>query len=107
MNPTRALAALLLVAGTGIPATRRLLPGDPDHGKELFRSQNCVACHSFGGPPGGVGPDLAGVVARGFTPAQLAAAMWNHAPRMWAGVALSGHRARFRHHARVGLGPAP
>jgi len=81
---------LLLVAGTGIPATRRLLPGDPGHGRELFRSRNCIACHSFGGPGGSLGPDLAGVVARGFTPAQLAAAMWNHAPRMWAVMKRQG-----------------
>jgi len=90
MNLTRALAVLLVAAGTGLSATRRLLPGDPDHGRELFRSQNCVACHSFGGPAGGVGPDLAGVVARGFTPAQLAASMWNHAPWMWAAMKRRG-----------------
>ncbi|MDP2999861.1 MAG: cytochrome c [Bryobacterales bacterium] len=84
------LAVLLVVAGTGIPATRRLLPGDPDHGRELFRSQNCVACHSFSGPGASVGPDLARLVARGFTPAQLASAMWNHAPRMWAAMKRHG-----------------
>ena len=81
---------LLVVAGTGSPATRRLLPGDPEHGRELFRSQNCVACHNFSGPAGGVGPDLARLVARGFSPAQLASAMWNHAPRMWATIRRQG-----------------
>ncbi len=37
-----------------------------------------------------MGPDLARLVARGFTPAQLASAMWNHAPRMWAAMKRHG-----------------
>jgi cytochrome c551/c552 len=33
-----------------------------------------------------VGPDLGRIVDRNFTPAALAATMWNHAPTMWAAM---------------------
>jgi len=51
--------------------------GLPEQGAKVFQAKHCGRCHG----PGGVGPDLA--AARSIdTPMHLAAAMWNHAPRM-------------------------
>jgi mono/diheme cytochrome c family protein len=59
-----------------------VLPGNPDDGRELFTSKNCVGCHSVRGLGGTRAPDL------GQQPRQsaleLAAAMWNMEPRMTA-----------------------
>lgn len=45
------------VAGT--PVT-----GDPARGADLYREQNCAACHTIAGHGGALGPDLTGVGAR-------------------------------------------
>jgi len=51
--------------------------GDATRGKEVFVAKYCSKCHGEGGS----GPNLvAGAAAR--SPAQLASAMWNHAPKM-------------------------
>jgi mono/diheme cytochrome c family protein len=60
--------------------------GDHDHGKELFATKHCVACHQAGGVGGVVGPNL-GTLSRSVAPIQVAAAMWNHGPRMSAMMA--------------------
>ena len=39
------------------------------------------------GGGGKIGPDLGRIIDRGFTPASLAATMWNHAPAMWHAMA--------------------
>lgn len=59
---------------------------DSSRGSELFRTLDCVQCHSLNGEGGKIGPDLGRRVDRGFTPASLAATMWNHAPAMWAAM---------------------
>lgn len=51
--------------------------GDPLHGREVFTRGHCTQCHEGGGP----GPVLATVDGLD-TPIHLAAAMWNHGPRM-------------------------
>ena len=59
---------------------------DSDRGAGLFVTLSCVQCHSINGTGGEVAPDLGRMVDRDFTPATLAATMWNHAPTMWAAM---------------------
>jgi len=70
----------LLVYVRNLPAARLLEPrfdiGSGATGPALFRSKGCEQCH-------GSGTDLAGRI-RGRTLTELAAEMWDHAPRMLA-----------------------
>jgi mono/diheme cytochrome c family protein len=87
------LPGLLFVVAagfTGICATRSLLPGDADRGKEVFRTQNCAVCHSINGEGGRIAPDLGQGVERGFSPYVMAGLLWNHAPVMWAAMERKG-----------------
>ena len=59
---------------------------DSARGARLFETLACVECHSLNGKGGTAGPDLGRLVDRNFTPASLAATMWNHAPAMWAAM---------------------
>lgn len=54
---------------------------DPLAGSRIFGAKGCVKCHSVKGAGGKVGPDL-GRVERPRSFYDLAAALWNHAPRM-------------------------
>ena len=60
---------------------------DSTRGAEVFELQGCSQCHALNGVGQNTslraGPDLGRVADRGFTPAALAATMWNHAPAMW------------------------
>jgi len=60
-----------------------IIPGSSARGAELFRKKGCITCHAFEGAGGKLAPDLAQRNERAHTPMQLAAALWNHAPRMW------------------------
>jgi cytochrome c2 len=60
-----------------------ILPGSSTQGAELFVTKSCVECHAFGGVGGTIAPDLSQPGGRAHTPMQLAAALWNHGPRMW------------------------
>ena len=87
------LAGLLFGIATGcagICATRSLLPGDADRGKDLFRTENCSVCHSINGVGGKSAPDLGQGVERGFSPYVLTGLLWNHAPVMWAAMEKNG-----------------
>ena len=55
-------------------------PGDPTHGRELFRTKGCARCHASDGNPG----DAPGVkeLARGDSPLNWTQALWNHASAM-------------------------
>ena len=75
---------LFLLAGIAIAAPAFSAVGDTDRGKQVFESLKCATCHSVAGMGGKSAPDLALERSRGNTPAELAAAMWNHAPQMWA-----------------------
>ena len=77
-------ALLLLVSAIAAhPAT---FTADSARGQRLFETLACVQCHSVNGVGGKVAPDLGRIADRGFTPATLAATMWNHAPGMWAAM---------------------
>jgi mono/diheme cytochrome c family protein len=57
--------------------------GSPAAGKVLLEQKGCMRCHTVGGAGGKVGPNLdAGDPARRV--GDLAAALWNHGPAMWA-----------------------
>jgi mono/diheme cytochrome c family protein len=79
---TRILLAIL-VPLVALPAT---FSADSSRGERLFETLSCVQCHSVNGKGGKAAPDLGQMVDRGFTPATLAATMWNHAPGMWAAM---------------------
>jgi len=85
------MRTLLLVALT--PAwvmQAAAVPADSARGARLFESLSCIQCHSLNGQGGTTGPDLGRLVDRNFTPAALAATMWNHAPAMWASMRTRG-----------------
>ena len=57
--------------------------GHARRGAELFERRHCTTCHSIRGVGGGTAPDLSRRSTTEFTPAILAATMWNHGPAMW------------------------
>ncbi len=59
------------------------MDADSVRGERLFTTLSCVQCHSVQGKGGTVAPDLGKLADRNFTPATLAATLWNHAPEMW------------------------
>ena len=62
--------------------TVQTVPGSPEKGEKLFAEKRCATCHAIGGKGGRVGPELGRAHHVSLT--QFAAAMWNHAPTMWA-----------------------
>jgi mono/diheme cytochrome c family protein len=64
--------------------------GDARRGEELFRTEQCITCHSINGKGGSLAPDLARRIDRGYTPAVMASLMWNHAPEMWSAMKKQG-----------------
>ena len=49
----------------------RIIPGSAVGGSEIFRDKGCSNCHKFE------------LIAQNQTPSSLAAALWNHSPKMW------------------------
>ena len=74
----------IVASAAGLDAAT--LAADSTRGAQLFQTLQCVGCHSINGVGGKVGPDLGRRVDRGFTPATLAATLWNHAPAMWSAM---------------------
>jgi mono/diheme cytochrome c family protein len=78
------LAALTVLLCSILRAAE--ITADSDRGAGLFVTLSCIQCHSINGNGGKIAPDLGRIVDRNFTPAKLAATMWNHAPTMWAAM---------------------
>ncbi len=76
--------AILWVMSAGLQAASTA--ADSTRGAKLFETLACVQCHGINGKGGTNGPDLGRMVDRNFTPASLAATMWNHAPTMWTSM---------------------
>ncbi len=77
---------LLMLLGSAIAARAASFTADSVRGERLFQTLSCIQCHSVNGAGGSSAPDLGRIEDRGFTPASLAATMWNHAPVMWASM---------------------
>jgi mono/diheme cytochrome c family protein len=91
MNRAALPLYLALAQAAAAPGITRSLPaGDAARGREVLRSQQCLACHSLNGEGAKLAPDLGRRLERGYTPAALASAMWNHAPSMWAAMERKG-----------------
>ena len=56
---------------------------DARRGAEFFQTQMCVNCHGVEGHGGRTAPDLGRRFDRNYSPAGIAARMWDHAPVMW------------------------
>jgi mono/diheme cytochrome c family protein len=82
-----------VLAMSAAAAHAAVVEADSARGAALFQSLACVQCHSVNGEGGRTGPDLGRLVDRDFTPAALAATMWNHAPTMWASMRANAIRS--------------
>lgn len=72
-----------------VPDDKFMLPGSPGSGRRLFIDKGCAACHSADGRAGTGGPDLLGTSAyKSVT--EIAGAMWNHGPDIWAEMERAG-----------------
>jgi cytochrome c2 len=80
------MSRLLLLLVSALATQAAVFTADSARGQQLFETLSCVQCHSVNGKGGTIAPDLGRMLDRGFTPATLAATMWNHAPGMWAAM---------------------
>jgi mono/diheme cytochrome c family protein len=78
--------ALFLFLTSTLAAHAAGFMADSMRGAALFQTLACVRCHSINGTGGTTAPDLGRMVDRSFTPASLAATMWNHGPTMWGSM---------------------
>ena len=58
-------------------------PGDPEGGKQVFRSKGCATCHGDYGRGGKGGPNIQQLKGK-FSPVRMAYTMWQHGPEMYA-----------------------
>ncbi len=63
--------------------------GSPRAGKALFADKGCVKCHAIAGVGGTVAPDL-GAHRPMRHVGEMAGALWNHGPQMWAKMRALG-----------------
>ena len=71
------------------PGQKLMSPGNPIAGQKLFTDKGCVRCHSIFSNGGKVGPDLARKDLF-LSATEIAGAMWNHGPTMWAKMQQTG-----------------
>ncbi|OGL43628.1 MAG: hypothetical protein A2149_06330 [Candidatus Schekmanbacteria bacterium RBG_16_38_11] len=94
LNTSLIFLMVVLVAKSersGICATGKyLLPGDAKKGWQTFFTKGCIKCHAVWGEGSRIGPNLGSTPSRHLTEAQIAAAMWNHAPTMWEKMSAKG-----------------
>lgn len=64
--------------------------GDASRGSALFTKLKCVTCHTVRGQGGSTAPDLGQRTGASYTPALMAARMWDHAPEMWSAMKEQG-----------------
>src|SRR5579871_367180 len=83
------LAALGLLAASSALAANEVL-GEARRGEQVFLTEHCVECHNTNGRGGTLASDLGKHIDRDFTPAAMAALMWNHAPEMWPAMRKQG-----------------
>jgi mono/diheme cytochrome c family protein len=88
VNRQATAAALAALASLWLVSVGRAQPlfsptQDPVAGSRVFGAKGCGGCHSVNGVGGKIGPDL-GRISRPRSFYDLAAALWNHAPRMAA-----------------------
>jgi cytochrome c2 len=101
--PRRIFRALLAVIVVSLAGAARAAPptpqdlaatatprGDVRRGADVFISKACAKCHAVWGHGGEIGPDLGRTRAGALTDSGLAAAMWNHVPRMWGKMQEEG-----------------
>jgi mono/diheme cytochrome c family protein len=82
---------LFIVLGQTIAQPLLNSTWDPLAGSRVFGTKGCSKCHAINGTGGEAGPDLAqSIDRRSFY--DLAAAMWNHFPRMLEGMEQLGIR---------------
>ncbi len=84
---------LLLLAICAASLRAATVAASSGRGAGLFQTLACYQCHSVNGEGGNIAPDLGLQVDRDFTPAALAAPMWNHAPPMWSAMRERGVQA--------------
>jgi mono/diheme cytochrome c family protein len=77
---------LSIVAVLAASAGSAFAAADAQRGAAVVQRERCLGCHSIRGEGGNTAPDLGRRFAHSYTPATLAAEMWNHAPRMWAAI---------------------
>jgi mono/diheme cytochrome c family protein len=85
------MADLLAFLGGGPEALPEggALPGDPAAGRTLFESKGCARCHVRDDAGKSIGRDFA--TERWYSTAtDIAGAMWNHGPTMWARMNEAG-----------------
>lgn len=68
---------------------RYLKPPDPEHGRQLYRSKQCIRCHGTGLDGGNAGPSLLAASRRKHLGA-MAGSLWNHAFAMEREMADQG-----------------
>jgi cytochrome c2 len=70
----------------GLPTRKLVSRGDPMAGERLFVQKGCKKCHvPIADTERGTGPNM-GLQVRDRSVAEIAGAMWNHGPQVWAKI---------------------